>query len=334
MMLKIIKKLIEVDDKNKYIVYTNQAQWVSKTEQVISAKPWDALADINVSKEFKKENFWLMVFFDHRVPLFYKEDFVVVIPSLKESFFMWKEFLQREIYSYYMKKTIARAKKIICFEKYTASELNERLNVKEEKIKIMKPFFDVLKQKHQETIKIDIKAKHNLEYEYLIYNGGNGPNKNIEKLIKTLGKIKKSWKKIHLFMIWEETSKDTDIRDLVIASKLQDRVDFIANLPEKESAFYYHQSKGVIFPTIYESFPFELKTAIKYWCPILASDIGPIKEFMWKDIDYFNPKSTHDMEDAINKFLKKKKKPDYKDIFWTLTLPKTIKEFYAIIMKA
>jgi len=297
MMLKIIKKLIEVDNKNKYTVYTNESQWVSKTEQIIPAKPWDALADLNISKEFKKENFWLMVFFDHRVPLFYKEDFVVVIPSLKESFFMGKDFLQREIYNYYMKKTIARAKRIICFEKYTASELNERLNVKEEKIKVMKPFFDVQKEKE-------------------------------------LGKIKKSWKKVHLFMLWEETSKDTEIRDLVIAAKLQDRVDFIATLPAKEEAFYYHQSRGVIFPTIYESFPFELKTAIKYWCPILASDIGPIKEFMWKHIDYFNPKSTHDMEDAINKFLKKKKKPDYKDIFSDLTLPKTIKEFYAIIMKA
>ena len=335
MMIKVIKKLIEVDNKNEYIVYTKSSIWLEKQEKITSAKPWDAFADISLSKEMKNQAFWMMVFFDHRVPLFYKEDFIVMIPSLKESFFMGKDFLQREIYNYYMKKTIARAKKIICFEKYTAWELNERLNVNEDKIQIMKPYFDISWIPNViEALKIDIKSKHNLSNDYLIYDGGNGPNKNIEKLIKTFGKLQKSWEHIHLFILWEETSRDTDIRDMIIASKLQDRVDFIANIPLNEEVFYYRQSKGVIFPSIYESFPFSLKKSIAYGSPILASDIWPIKEFMWAKINYFNPKSTHDMEDAILKFLKKKKTPDYSNLFTELTLPKTIKEFYSIIIKA
>ena len=335
MMLKVIKKLVEVDNKNEYILYANHTIWLEKQEKVIGTKLWDAIGDIKTSKEFKKENFALMVFFDHRVPLFYKEDFIVVIPSLRESFFMWKDFIAREIYNHYMKKTISRAKKIICFEKFTASELNERLNVDEQKIQIMKPFFHITPQTAlAETVKINIKSKHNLQNDYLIYDGWNGANKNIENLLKTFGKLKWIWSRTHLFIIWEATSKDTDLRDIVIAKKLQDRVEFISNINPKEEIFYYTQSKGVIFPSIYESFPFHLKKAISYWTPILSSDIWAIREFMWDHIDYFNPKSTYDMWEAIEKFLRKKKKPDYTGIFSDYTLPKTIKQFYSIIMKS
>ncbi len=334
MMMKIIKKLIEVDNKNEYVVYTNISVWLGKNEKIIWAKPGHPIADIKLSQELKKEIFGTMVFFDHRVPLFYKEDFIVMIPSLKESFFMGKDFFAREFYTYYMKKTITRAKKVICFEKYTASELNERLNVNEKKIQIMEPYFDITAVSETiDALKIDIKSKHNLLDDYLIYDGWNGQNKNIEKLLKTLEKLKKWWTKIHLFMLGEETSKDTDLRDLVIAAKIQDRVQFISNIPEQEEAFYYRQSKWVIFPSIYESFPFTLKKAIKYWTPILASDLWTTQHFIGKEIDYFNPKSTHDMEEAIKKFLRKRKTPDYNTIFSSLTLPKSIKQFYSIIMK-
>lgn len=333
-MLKVIRKLVEVDNKNEYILYTHHTIWLTDHEQIINTKAGDALGDFKVSKEFKKEEFALMVFFDHKVPLFYKEDFIVVIPSLKESFFMGKDFLAREIYNHYMKKTISRAKKIICFEKYTAWELNERLNVNETKIQIMKPFFHIKPKKpFSEGVNIDIKSKYNLQNDYLIYDGWSGANKNIENLLKTFSKLKWPWSHIHLFIIWEETSKDTDLRDIVIARKLQDRVEFISHINEKEEVFYYTQAKGVIFPSIYESFPFDLKKAISYWTPILSSDISAIREFMWDHIDYFNPKSTYDMWEAIEKFLRKKKKPDYTGVFSNLTLPKTIKQFYSIIMK-
>ena len=334
MMLKVIKKLIEVDNKNEYIVYTNKSIWLGKQEKVISAKPGNALDDFRINKDLKDQQFGLMVFFDYRVPLFYKEDFIVVIPSLKESFFMGKEFLQREVYGYYMKKTIARAKKIICFEKYTAGELNERLNVNEGKIQVMPPFFDINKTEMDPmSVQIDIKAKYNLHNDYLIYDGWNGANKNIEKLIKTFKRLKKSGENIHLFMLGEAVSKDTDIRDMVIAAKLQDRVEFVSHINPKEEYFYYTQSKGVVFTSIYESFPFHLKKAVQYWVPMLSSDIWPVREFMWKHIDYFNPKSSHDMEDAVKKFLKKNKKVDYTKILADLTLPKTIKQFYTIMMK-
>ena len=335
MMLKVIKKLVEVDNKNEYILYTHHSIWLEKHEKVTPIKPWDAFGDLKISKQFKQESFALMVFFDHRVPLFYKEDFIVMIPSLKESFFMWKDFLAREIYNHYMAKTISRAKKVICFEKYTASELNERLNVNEKKIQIMNPFFHIKPKKAlPEAIHIDIKSKYNLQNDYLIYDGWSGANKNIENLLKTFSKLNWVWSRMHLFIIWEDTAKDTDLRDIVITKKLQDRVEFISHINAKEEIFYYQQSKGIIFPSIYESFPFDLKKAISYWVPILSSDIWAIRWFMWDHIDYFNPKSTYDMWEAIEKFLRKKKQPDYTDIFSDYTLPKTIKQFYSIIMKS
>jgi len=158
-------------------------------------------------------------------------------------------------------------------------------------------------------------------------------SKNIEKLLKSIAKLKKSGEKIHLFMIWEDTSRDTDIRDLIVELNIQNIIHFITDIKHGEEYFYYHQSKGVVFPSIYESFPFQLSKAIKYWCPIIASDIPSIRHFMGKTIDYLNPKSVNDMEHSLKKFISKKKKPDYSSLSEKLGLATTIKSFYHIIMK-
>ena len=334
MMIKVIKKLIEVDDKNKYIVYTNKAIGLWDIEKIVTEKIGNAIHDFSISKEFKKEQFGIMAFFDHRVPVFYKWDFIFIVATLKDSFFMGKDFLERERYSYYMKSSLKRAKKVICLEKNTAWELNERLNVKEGSITVMKPFFDGIKGEILKApIKIEIKNKHQIHGDYLIYDAGNGMSKNIEKLLKSIAKLKKSGEKIHLFMIWEDTSRDTDIRDLIVELNIQNIIHFITDIKHGEEYFYYHQSKGVVFPSIYESFPFQLSKAIKYWCPIIASDIPSIRHFMGKTIDYLNPKSVNDMEHSLKKFISKKKKPDYSSLSEKLGLATTIKSFYHIIMK-
>jgi hypothetical protein len=75
-----------------------------------------------------------MIFFDHHIPYGYKGDFVVLLESLKEVFFPKKQWFHRKFYSYKLKRAIEKSSQVITLDTGTALELNERLNVQEEKI--------------------------------------------------------------------------------------------------------------------------------------------------------------------------------------------------------
>jgi len=70
-----------------------------------------------------------------------------------------------------MNSSLKSCKKVICFEQNTQLELNERLNIKEEMIEILEPFFLTdYRYEIAETVKIDVKAKYNLKSDYFIYD--------------------------------------------------------------------------------------------------------------------------------------------------------------------
>jgi glycosyltransferase involved in cell wall biosynthesis len=54
---------------------------------------------------------------------------------------------------------------------------------------------------------------------------------------------------------------------------MSDQMIFLGNIPKAEEIYYYSQSVGVIFSSIYESFPFQFTKAIAYNCPIYANNI-------------------------------------------------------------
>jgi hypothetical protein len=87
----------------------------------------------------------------------------VLLESLKEVFFPKKQWLHRKIYSYKLKKAIEKSKSVMTLDGGTALELNERLNVPEDKISRIHGFFPGYNLDSNSPLEIDIKVKHNLK---------------------------------------------------------------------------------------------------------------------------------------------------------------------------
>jgi hypothetical protein len=80
-----------------------------------------------------------MIFFNEYKLLSYKEKYILVIPSLQKLFFgPYKNSLSKHYYLKLLSTNLKNAIKIICFDKQTLSDLNERFNIEEEKIEIVK----------------------------------------------------------------------------------------------------------------------------------------------------------------------------------------------------
>ena len=251
-------------------------------------------------KIFEKEKFHMMIFFDiHYVPHRYTRPYMLILESLKDIFFPKKKWLERKLFSYKLRRSIKHCYKYICLDSYSPLELNEHLNIPEDNIGHIPWFFPKLENQCK-NLEIDVKLKHNLEYPYLIYDSGNEVHNNFERILKSIKKLKDMWHPIHLIITCDTTSWDIDIREKVIEYNLMGNIIFLWTIEKKFESSYYKQSYGVIYSTIYESFPFQFSKWIHYKKPLLANDIRTHKEIMGDSIVYLDPLSVHVMSDVLH----------------------------------
>ncbi len=317
----LVQKLIETDKEHLYTVYLNSHTkshfWHSVNIEKINEKPWSLKEQITFFQKLKKDDNYAMIFFTHKKPLFYKWNFVLFVPELKELHYQSKRnFLEKFIDDIFLEKALEKARKVICFEQQTKIELNEKLNISENKVEILHPFFTLKKKKLEEWQNIvDVKIKNNIKWEFFVYSCWNWNNKNLDRIIDVFAKLKKQKVEINLVVLDQNLTEDINYRKKVIEESLQDRIIFMWDVKEIDRIHFYEQSIWSLCPTLYESFPFCLTESVSQEVPILASSIKQIKEIMWSHIDYFSPVSSIDMVEAIKEFINFwRKKVDYTEL--------------------
>lgn len=307
-----LSHLVSGDKKNTYIIYTHHTieTEVSENTKFVSTtfKSHNFFGQLQFKKLLEKDNSHLYFFFDEYVPLGFSKDFMVIIPNLQEVFFPTLKGLKKYYYHKNLKNSTDKAQKIFCFDTNTALELNEKVNVREEKISVIPGFFFSQKPKIDTTdIKLNIKAKHSINGEYLLYDAGNDSHHNFERVLKVFERLKNTDKNVALVILCEDTTKDINLRQQVLASGIEKNVFFLGGIDPTDEIYYYGQSAGVIFSWFYNSFPFCFWKAILYDTPIIASDLKSTREIMKNEISYFNSRSTSEALEGIEQILSLKK---------------------------
>lgn len=259
----------------------------------------------------------VLVFWEN-FPIFYNKNCFFLVPSLEKIWYPDLEnitFLKKYSDILTQKMYLKNAQKILCFTQTSKKDLNEKLNIEEEKIEVLPWFF----WKISDTIptQIDIKNKHSLQNDYIIYDSGLGSSKNLSRLLQAL-KINNSTSKISLLLLWKEIANDITTRQEVIQLWLEKECIFVWNPDEKERINYYKQSLWVFFPVLYNHFPFELKNAISYNCPIFSSNGSEIQKIFWEDVTYFSPLSIQNMVEVLKNISHSQK--DYSSLVKTYSI--------------
>ena len=332
----LIQNLIHLDNENNYTLYLSDQTKVSFPPQLkvefIKEKPGSIAEQVSFYKKLKKDKNNLMIFFNEKKPLFYRGEYILFVKNLKELHYIEEQNqVKRFIFDLFLKNSLSQAKKIICFEHQTKSELNEKLNILENKIEIIYPFF-TLDKISDEKILTDPRIKFNIKWEYFIYSWWRGNNKNLSKLLEVFSKLQKRKCNIHLVVLEQDLIEDLDFRQEVIDNKIVERVHFIWETTLLEKKAFYKYAIWSIFPSLYESFPFDLTESISYKSPILASSIKQTKEIMWDSISYFSPISNIDIIEAIQNYISlPKQNTDYKEILEKYTPKKTVDNLIKVI---
>jgi len=284
------------------------------TKKNLSVKNTGYFKSSHDAKVFNAASHDLMVFFDIHVPKSYRWKYILIIEDLKEVFFSKKRWLHRKIYRDQLKKSIERS--ILCWvlDTGTAMELNENINISEEKISIFPAFFPKYQIGKDPAFKVDIKSKHNLKWQYLIYDSWNEVHNNFERILRAIAKMKQQWTFVYVLVLCDETTKDLDIRSRSIEYGITENILYLWAPQSSEESSYYRQSSWVIFSSIYESFPFQFTKAIAYECAIYANDIPANMHVMKDSIHYLDPLSIHRMSETITLWLGSSNIPNYRQV--------------------
>jgi len=336
-VIQTLSQIVRTHTQNSYLIYTNISGNFQLWEnaQIISTKlrKKSLLEQSQFRKVLEKDTSNLYIFFDEFIPLGFSKEFINIIPDLQEVFFPKLKFIKKYIYQRYLHTTAKKSQKILCFDTNTKRDLNEKVNVREEQISVIPGFFNCeVPEISTPNIKLDIRAKHNIAWEYLIYDSGNDPHHNFERVLKILARLKKQDENIILVIICEDTTKDVELRNKVLEYGIEKMVLFLWAIETHEEVYYYEQSLWVIFPWFYSSFPFHFWKAIMYQTPIITNELKAIKEIMQQDVCYFNSKSTSEACEKIQELLTQKKNTlNYKKLQERLTPENTVRTLAKVI---
>ena len=125
----------------------------------------------------------------------------------------------------------------------------------------------------------------------ILFVGNIRNHKNIKLLIDTF--INMNLKSISLILI----GKNNNYLD---ETKYKyDNIKFIKEINRNELVDYYNEARLLILPSKYEGFGFTPLEAMSCECPVLLSDIEPLKEICGNGAYYFDLKNSTDLKNKI-----------------------------------
>ncbi len=321
LVITLLEGVINSHNSYFFYLFVNTPLDVSGERIFVNYKEGNVgiIDQIKFVQKLKAEKIDVMLFFEPKNAILYTGKFVLFLRNLKEIFYTSeKSPIKRNINLYMYKHALKRAQKTICFDKDTKRDINERFDIREERIVQVPHFFipsEIPVDSRKDVADIAIRSRHSITWDFLIYDAGSGIERNIDRLIECISDINKSGKDISLFIVWEGCSQDLLLRHTVISLWMQQKIVFLWDLRPEEEKYYYESTLWIVNPSHYDTLPLHATRAMAYKKPMIMSDLATLKSIFWDKVFYFNPLSKHDMRKELEYFLANLASVYYNDIF-------------------
>ncbi|MDD3794225.1 MAG: glycosyltransferase [Candidatus Gracilibacteria bacterium] len=342
--IQLIKTFILQNKDNDYTIYVNNFIDELNTENCnikkVNIRNGSLNEQFELLKIFKKDENNLMIFFNNFKPINYKGEYITIISGLKDIYYMnFSSYIEKYKYLFLMNKNLKKSHKIVCLDQNTKNELIEKFDIKESNIYIINGFFPESEQiikttNNLEEININIRTKYSINNDFLIYSGGDSIEKNYEKLVLVLKRIRENGHNIDLVFLGNNISTNINLRNIILENKMEKNIYFLGDVGLNHKKYLYEESLGVIFPSFYEPFPFRLSEPIYFNKNIISSDLKNIRNIFGDKLTYFSPISVNSIFENTKKYLedqKYKKNQDYEEIKNKYTKENSAKDLLEII---
>jgi len=355
----LVSNLSEIDGENEYFVFLNSknfdAEFAKNFTKVKTDISWYSLKEqLQFPKILGKYNLDLMHFPHFNVPIFYRGKFIVTIHDLIHQKFAMKRATTRNLLLYKLKQygykkvfssAIKKSQKIITVSDYVKDQLKDEWRVEDKKIIVTKEGVEEnlikLGKEISEKEAKKVLDKFNIRQPFLFYIGNAHPHKNVEGLIKAFLELRKKYQYLQLVLsgndhyFWQKVRKDFQNKDIIYTGFISD----------EELVSLYKTAKVFVLPSFEEGFGIPILESFALGCPVVASDIGALKEVGGDGAIYFNPfpprhpersEGSSDLAEKIEKVLNDQKlskqliekgEKKYKQFSWKKLAEDTLKVY-------
>ncbi len=132
----------------------------------------------------------------------------------------------------------------------------------------------------------------------------NVQRKKVREIILAFKKVANQFPDLKLYIVGnKEDDGYKDLNNLVLSNNLNDKVEFLGRVSDKEKIDLYQRCKIYIQPTNFEGFGMAIAESMLCGAPVITSRNGAVPEVCGNYAIYVNPNSVDDISNGILKLM-------------------------------
>lgn len=304
---EIIRHLLQIDQKNEYLLLFTLFRCNKKKEKLIKTfqAPNVKIKRLRIPGRLKEKIWqwrmpWFGIFLEEAdvffAPSFFEVNFGLKIPQVMTihdlTTFLFPLHRGQEVserLSRRAKEAAKVVKKVIALSQSTAKDAEKYFKVSKNKIKMIYPGPSKLSLTAQ-NLPGTLKAN-----SYILFVGTIEPRKNLTGLFKAYALLPlRLQAKFPLVIVGARGWNTGETYDCLRALKLEGKVKFLGFVSDAILAKLYQEAAVFTYPSLYEGFGLPVLEALNFGTPVVTSNISSLPEAAGKAavlIDPENPKS-------------------------------------------
>lgn len=218
-----------------------------------------------------------------------KKPFVITVHDMIHEKYP-EYFTSEDPSSYYKRQCIEKASHIIAISESTKNDIQQYLNIPEEKI-------SVIHHGYQPIASYEKNDLFDLPEQYLLYVGDRRAYKNFYGFIRALVPLLKNDPILKIICAGGGSFQLAEI-EFLSALGLSNQV-VQKSVSDYQLAMLYKNAIAFVYPSFYEGFGLPILEAFGQNCPIIASNNSCFKEIAGDACQYFNPNDPSDILKSV-----------------------------------
>jgi glycosyltransferase involved in cell wall biosynthesis len=202
----------------------------------------------------------------------------------------WFSFLYRLIYKTLTPIVAKRARKILTVSRFSKKEIVDCLHIPAEKIEVIN---NAVSSDLKSDRKIINSSDRATTEKYILMVSSHDPRKNLSRAIEAF--LSLDLKEIKLYLTGDEGDVFKDIQ----LNMNHPSIRFLGRISDDQLIDYYRNAALFLYPSLYEGFGIPPLEAMANGCPVLVSDIEPLREVLNDSAFYCDPYDIHSIANGI-----------------------------------
>jgi glycosyltransferase involved in cell wall biosynthesis len=253
-----------------------------------------------------------LVHFPHfNVPLLYRGKFIVTIHDLTPHSFpgpKMNSFWRRSMFRLVFGHALRASHEVIAVSQYTKSDILKRFGkyVLAEKIHVLYEGVDeefLESGDRSESVRI-LNDKYGIARPFILYTGVWREHKNITGLVEAYAMLRNKYKQTYdLVLCGKEQLTYPEPRLMWERLGMGHNVKCPGFIPQEDLRHFYRAAALTVIPSFAEGFGFIGLESLACGTPVASSNTTSLPEVLRDAAAYFDPHSTAEMADAMNRIL-------------------------------